>query len=321
MTVVILAEERDISADQMVCALRDLDVPVFRVDTARFPAQLSFNAELRGGNWDGELRTPHRTVELAAVRSIWFRSPTTFQFPRELSATERRHAHTEAKLGLGGVLASLPVLWVNHPSRLADASYKPAQLAAAAQHGLHVPPTLVTNEEHAVRRFATESEGGQILTKMLGASSITEEGSRKIAFTRLISSADLMDLRGVGVTAHQFQHWVPKKFDARLISAGERQFAFSIEAGNAESYVDFRYDYSALTYERIDVPTAVRRGVRRFMAHFQLTYGAFDFVVSPDDRWTFLECNPGGQYGWLEAATDAPLTASLAELLAKGVDS
>jgi hypothetical protein len=57
------------------------------------------------------------------------------------------------------------------------------------------------------------------------------------------------------------------------------------------------------------------------MAHFGLIYGAFDFVVTFDDQWTFLECNPGGQYGWLESATDAPLTATLAELLAKGVGS
>jgi hypothetical protein len=26
---------------------------------------------------------------------------------------------TEAKLGVGGVLASLPVTWVNHPARMA----------------------------------------------------------------------------------------------------------------------------------------------------------------------------------------------------------
>lgn len=154
---------------------------------------------------------------------------------------------------------------------------------------------------------------------MFGASSIAEEGRRKIAFTRLVDATELDDLRGIAVTAHQFQHWVPKRHDARLIVIGERQFAFSIGAGSAESYVDFRRDYSALTYEPVDVPVEVQRGVRQFMAQFELAYGAFDFVVTPDDRWIFLECNPGGQYGWLESATDIPLTASLAELLAEGV--
>jgi hypothetical protein len=31
------------------------------------------------------------------------------------------------------------------------------------------------------------------------------------------------------------------------------------------------------------------------------------------------DVNPGGQYGWLESATGAPLTETLADLLADGV--
>ena len=51
--------------------------------------------------------------------------------PAEFSLIERHHCLREAKYGLGGVLASLPVLWINHPSRLADAAYKPVQLVRA----------------------------------------------------------------------------------------------------------------------------------------------------------------------------------------------
>ncbi|NYH77532.1 hypothetical protein FHR84_000846 [Actinopolyspora biskrensis] len=50
---------------------------------------------------------------------------------------------------------------------------------------------------------------------------------------------------------------------------------------------------------------------------FGLDYGALDFVVTPDGDWVFLEINPGGQYGWLESATDHPLTSTLADLLSK----
>jgi glutathione synthase/RimK-type ligase-like ATP-grasp enzyme len=48
-----------------------------------------------------------------------------------------------------------------------------------------------------------------------------------------------------------------------------------------------------------------------------LVYGALDFVIGPDG-WTFLEVNAGGQYGWLEDATGAPITSRLADLLTKG---
>ena len=132
------------------------------------------DAELRDGRWTGRLRTPHRSADLDELRSVWYRSPTAYRFAGELSPAERHHALREAKFGLGGVLASLDVLWVNHPNRTA-AAYKPLQLATAARCGLSVADTLITNEPAAVRRFAA---GGTPVTKMLGANHIAEEGTR-----------------------------------------------------------------------------------------------------------------------------------------------
>jgi len=58
------------------------------------------------------------------------------------------------------------------------------------------------------------------------------------------------------------------------------------------------------------------------MAELGLVYGAFDLVVGPrpdsgDADVSFLEVNPGGQYGFLEAATGVPITDSLVRLLAR----
>lgn len=60
-------------------------------------------------------------MDLDDIRSIWYRDPTAFDFPANLSAPERRFAFREARLGFGGVLASLDALWVNHPNRASDA--------------------------------------------------------------------------------------------------------------------------------------------------------------------------------------------------------
>jgi D-alanine-D-alanine ligase-like ATP-grasp enzyme len=94
--------------------------------------------------------------------------------------------------------------------------------------------------------------------------------------------------------------------------------ASTITAGSAASYVDWRSDYDALTYELIAPPQAVADSIRSLMRALGLVYGALDFVVTPDGEWVFLEINAGGQYGWLEAATGAALTDALADLLTKG---
>jgi D-alanine-D-alanine ligase-like ATP-grasp enzyme len=51
------------------------------------------------------------------------------------------------------------------------------------------------------------------------------------------------------------------------------------------------------------------------MEHLGLVYGAFDFIVTPEGRYVFLEVNPGGAYMWVEAATGLGITPALADAL------
>ncbi len=315
MTVLVLAAERDPTADGMVRHLAERGIRVVRLDTAWFPAHVQLAARCHSGEWVGSLRVHDRVADLGELRSVWYRSPTAFTFPPELTATERHWAGTEAKLGLGGVLSALPLLWINHPARVADAAAKPLQLTVAARCGLQVPDTLVTNDVAAVRRFASTDA---TIAKAFGAVAVVEAGGRATAFTRLLDAADLADLRGVGVTLHQVQRWVPKACEARVVVVGDRVFAAGIHAGTPETHIDWRASYHDLAYSRITVPEPVCDGVVAYCRHFGLVYGAFDFVIGPDEHWTFLECNAGGQYGWIENAVSAPITAALAELLTAG---
>lgn len=60
------------------------------------------------------------------------------------------------------------------------------------------------------------------------------------------------------------------------------------------------------------------------MAELGLAYGAFDLVIGPDPDQhghqvvSLLECNPGGQYGFLENMIGVPITRSLVTLVANG---
>jgi hypothetical protein len=112
---------------------------------------------------------------------------------------------------------------------------------------------------------------------------------------------------------------VPKAFEARVIVVGDRVFAAAIHAGSAESYLDWRNDNPALRYEPVEPPVHVSAGVVAYCAELGLVYGAFDFVIRPDGRWVLLECNPGGQYGWIEDAISAPITETIADRLCEGI--
>lgn len=208
-------------------------------------------------------------------------------------------------------------MWVNHPSVTAELAYKPAQLTMAARCGFAVPPTLITNRPDEVRAFAAEH--GQIVVKTLAFGAIFEGGGGKVLYTHVLTSDDLEDLTGVETTTHLFEKFItPKAFEARVTAVGDRLFAAAVHAGSDAARVDWRADFSALSYSVIEVPPPVAEKIRNFMRATRLSYGAFDFVVDHDQRWHWLEVNSGGQYGWIEGATGMPITSALADLLEKG---
>ncbi|MGH3450807.1 MAG: ATP-grasp ribosomal peptide maturase, partial [Haloechinothrix sp.] len=101
--------------------------------------------------------------------------------------------------------------------------------------------------------------------------------------------------------------------DVRLTVVGHH--AFAVQINTAGGWIDWRRDYDRLTYRRIDTPDEIYRAARAYLDRLGLVYGCFDFALATDGRWVFLECNPAGQWGWLEDITGAPIAAAFADVL------
>jgi hypothetical protein len=253
MTVLVLASAWDRTADGVASGLTERGVAVMRVDLSWFPQRLTLDAEFRGGSWHGHLWTEHHEVDLVTVRSVWVRTPSSFQMPTQ---------------------------------------------------------TLVSNDPAAVVRFAHVSSSGVVL-KPLSTNLIYEDDTYKMGWTRKLSADDLADLRGIGVTAHLVQDWAPKCWECRVVVVGEDIFPVTIHAGSEASYVDWRSDYPSLSYEVAELPEQLTASLRAVMTELGLVYGAFDLAVGRGgdaEIVSFLEINPGGQYGFLEAASWCEIT-------------
>ncbi|MET8183341.1 ATP-grasp ribosomal peptide maturase [Streptomyces sp. NPDC005336] len=313
--VLIMAASDDWPTDRVVVELESRGVEVFRMDTADFPQWLALAGRIdQASGWTGELATEHRTVDLSRVGAVYYRAPGAFRFPEGMSGPEERFAAAQARAGLGGVLSALECRWVNHPTAMARAEYKPVQLAAARACGLRIPATLVTNRPEDVRAFAAEADG-QVVCKPVASPVLIEGGRLKSVYTRRLGPSDLDDLRGISTTAHLFQSWVSKEYEVRLTVVGERMFAAAIHAGSEAAHEDWRSDYGSLTYTTTTVPEQVVAGMRRLMERLQLRYGAADFIVDPQGQWTFLEVNPCGQWDWIQGATGLPIAKAIADEL------
>lgn len=311
----IVSQELDPTADGVVLALADRDVPVFRIDRAWFPQRLTLEAELRDRRWAGCLTTADRRVELTDIRSVWHRWRSTFVLSPELTGPDRQHAEREARAGFDGVICSLDARHVNHPHRVA-ALPKPVELVLAARCGLDVPATVISNSSRQVRSFTNGSHA--VVRKLFSPHVFDEAGRSLVGHTRLVTDDDLIDVDHVSLTAHQVQCYVDKVMDVRVVVVGKRIFPVAIHPLSEAARIDFRADYRALRHETIELPDSVQQGIRRFMRESGLLMASMDFSVDRDGHYYFLESNPaGGQYGWLEAKTGVRVTEAVADLLAQ----
>ncbi|ADI10701.1 hypothetical protein SBI_07581 [Streptomyces bingchenggensis BCW-1] len=305
--VLVVTNLDDPTTDLVIEELHGRGVPVVRFDSGDFPATLSFAASITSQGIQGTLCTPSRTVDLSRVRSLYYRRPSGFAFPH-LDEQAARFAVTQARYGLGGVLAALPgCRYVNHPHRIGDAEFKPSGLAAAAKVGFRIPPTLLSSEPDAARAFIKRH--GPVIYKPLFAPLYRIDGvSCTVKVAEVATDEIDQDVAG---TAHLFQRRVEKVADIRVTVIGERVFCVRIDSG----LLDWRMDYAQLTYTVAQPPEAITEALFAYLAHFRLVFGAFDFAVDRQGRWWFLECNPSGQWAWLEPETGLPMVAAMADLL------
>lgn len=313
--ILVLAQATDRTANAVVEALWARGADVARVDTADFPLSVQLAATPHSVDSPGSLCADGREIPLGSVCSVYRRHPAQFTFPADLSTAEKQFATLESVAGIGGVLAAQDWRWIDLPSAVADASYKPLQLRRAVECGMRVPQSLVTNSGPRAREFAKRL-GGRIIYKSLSTGVITESNELRIVYTTRLGVDDLDD-RAISICCHLFQQWVPKAFDVRMTVVDTNAFAVAVHTTSVETHTDWRSHYDDLSYEVCVVPENVHVAVLSYLRSFNLTYGAFDFSVTPDGQWWFLECNPAGQWGWIADETGLPIADALAaELMA-----
>ncbi|MFF0574953.1 ATP-grasp ribosomal peptide maturase [Streptosporangium saharense] len=309
--VMVVTSEQDVTANLVIESLNARRAPVVRVDPADIGAGLSFHARLGGGGsrWSGQLRTSSRDIALEQVRAFYYRRPSPWRF-ENLKPQARAFATTEARYGLNGLLRSLPDChYVNHPAAVGVGEHKPAQLQVAARVGFTVPETLITNDLDAAMSFAA-GHSPMVYKAFRGLPPGPDDQAQAI-WTQRVDPIDLDE--SIAVTAHLFQAEVPKHSDARVTVVGTRVFASQITS--LENALDWRSgDHDSLTHVPIAVPDHITWALRAYLDAFKLVFGCFDFAleetgqVAEPYRWTFIECNPNGQWGWLpdsDAIADA----------------
>jgi glutathione synthase/RimK-type ligase-like ATP-grasp enzyme len=311
-TCLLITERFEPTADCLLGELRRRELPCLRWNLDQFPLSAMLTYRASNDLLETEMSIDGRKLDLRSVGSIWCRGFRPSGFPGGLQEEDAKFVNDEAQRAMDALMTVMDVLWVNHPQCHVRANSKAAQLYVARQVGLEIPPTIVTNDPHEVRRFIGQVDG-PVVYKAHSQTLNLEPGMA--LYTGVVTEQSLQQLELIQTSPGVFQKYVTKSYEVRATVVGEQIFAVRIDSqAHAETAIDWRRRPFDLD-KPVDLPADVQAKMHALMRAFGLNYGAFDLIVTPDGRHVFLEVNPAGQYLWVEAATKLPITAALVDLL------
>lgn len=321
--ILILTEEDDPHADAVIAALRRRGAAFVRFNPRDFPSRATLTmAYTAAGAARSVLEVGGEAIDLERVTAAWYRRPDLPEADEAITdPLVRQLVAEESWVFANDLWQSLACRWVPAPrSVLRRAELKAAQLRLAAALGFELPPTLFTNSPAEFLEFY-RAHNGELISKLADGRSFFETiGKTYVRYTEVVSKRDVGYARQVRYGPVLFQAYVPKRMELRVTVVGEAVFAAEIHSQETRhTRTDWRrYDHHGTRYRPHALPQVLARGCRELVRELGLCYGAIDLILTPDDRYVFLEINPNGQYLWIEEATGLPISAAVADLLAAG---
>lgn len=319
MTVLIITHSNDHAGTAKVQeAIEARGVRCFRFNTDTYPGHARMSLGFGAGVPRRRLITPQGTLDLDQVSAIWYRRLRVGQQLDDQMDPQLRHtAVEEARRTFRGMMTGGAPFVMDPLQNIRAAENKEFHGRVARSVGLETPDSLFSNHPEAVRAFFKAHPEG-VVTKMQATFAVIEDGDEQVIFTNRLTEADLDDLDGLSLCPMIFQAMVPKKLELRVTVVGRTLFCAAVDSGTkARADVDWRREGDAFAdqWQPHTLPQAVADKVLALMDRLGLNYGAMDIILTPDNRYVFLEVNPCGEFFWLERNTGLPITDAIAAVL------
>lgn len=299
-------------------------VPWVRINTEDFAMNIDLTVAPADGYATLWVRDSGRTVDLQNVRAVWFRKPEPVSVshftgcdPGALDYIEAEF--TEILFGIYGLLRH--AYWINDPFSTRIAHRKMLQLRVAANVGWATPRTVITNNAETALDFARRLPG-DVAIKSLGAISVSEPSDdggliQYGLFTRRVTVPELEAAKEtIRYQPTVFQEFLERRYELRITCIGGSCFACRIDSRESDLTVDdYRFDTKGLLHTPQHCPPELEHKLRTYMEAFGLKFGCFDVMVTKSGEAVFLECNPNGQWLWVEEMTGMPIAQAIAEQL------
>lgn len=261
----------------------------------------TFNISNESGlNW--KVKDKHMEF-IGDFNTVWLRRPRKPILPNNIHESDLRMVQDENmdffKLLLGSLCPK--AFWVNNINSIYFCKSKIKQLDVARKFGLSIPNTILTNSPEAIREFINSSND-EVIYKPLQSYYWAEDKGIRISYTNVVNIANLPSDDILKLTPGIFQEKIKKSYELRITYFGTNPVSVKLLSQEHQKGInDWRnIPTDELLIERTDLPDSLNQKCIKLLKYFGLKMGCFDFIVTPDNEYIFLEVNEQGQFLWIE---------------------
>lgn len=312
--ILIVTRKDDVHADLVIRHLLSSKIPFFRLNT-ECADEYRFVIGAESGRVENKVSG--LSLDLEMVGSVWLRRRSFIG-----SIPENLKSFVEAEWA--GLYRDIWLLlenkfWMSWPFAIEVAKNKINQIRLARKIGFNIPATCFTNSIEEAVSF--QREMGVCVYKPNDGGTFDSNGNLAVYTSvidkNLTASSELDGM--LKICPGIFQPYLNKKFELRITVVKDRVFATKIDSqASAKTKIDWRrYSFSETPHSQFALSSELEDMCRRIVSDLNLSFGAIDMVVTPEEKFYFLEINPNGQWAWIEALTGQNISGSIADALVK----
>ncbi len=305
MNVLIPTEPRDSHAVVVRLALESLGHEARCLMTADHPTKQKNSMHIEQDCFAWKSRYHEEAIQAHHYDVVWWRRPRKPYVPSNwVHSDDYDFVCRENRMFFEALTDSLAPhgWWVNPKYAALRAQSKALQLQLAYQAGMLIPKTLCSNDPLEIRAFVLEHESDGVIYKPLNGTFWREEDAMKMTYTRTLPFLNLPNNALLQAAPGIYQKEIKKQYELRITCFGDCLVAVKIDSQlHAETQMDWReHQHFPLSIEPYALPHRLEQQIRSFMRALGIVFGCFDFIVTPDDQYVFLEVNEQGQFLWIE---------------------
>ncbi|HET8991443.1 MAG TPA: hypothetical protein VFN31_00200 [Candidatus Saccharimonadales bacterium] len=269
---------------------------------------------------NSHLRITYNDTDISPdqVGALWYRKIAGFSVgPGPGNIAKQLHFNNELRSLHDTIWSLYPKdRWLNSPDAMRVADRKIGQLMLAHEIGFEVPKTVISSSWSKIDEELRCKPEDEIIVKMLRG--IFSEGSKlKAMFTTVLNKEKLQELYDTTTPfPGVYQPYIAKKREWRITVVGNQVFPAAIIT-TSEAKDDWRklQQTPSVLFQRGEISNTISARCINYLSALGLKYGAFDFIATDQGDMVFLECNPNGQYGWLEDQLGLPISNAISSEL------